>query len=184
MRRWLMMLLTFITTGAWAATPYVYVPFTKTETYPAGAPLPASTGLLYDSQFANTTSFTNFAAIYHPASSGSFIDRLFPVLAPYVPGESWSLNVGGGGSAGNYIAGPGFSVNLLDTVRQELAVGLTHLNNPLSVTIANIIKPSGTGVNLVFGPQWTGPVVRGGIVPPLDQLRVTTHWYAGAGYNF
>jgi len=177
------LLVSFQTAGM--SSSYVYVPFTKTATYPNGAPLPVSTGLLYDSQFTNTVSFTNVAAVYHPAVAGSFVDSLFPVIAPYVPAESWSLNLGGGGSSGNYLGGIGFSVNLLDTVRQELSVGLKAINSPATQAIAAIVAPSSTGnVMLTFGPQWTAPFVKSGAFQPLNQLRVTNHWFAGVGYTF
>jgi len=167
------------------AAPYVYVPFTKTVTYPNGAPLPASTGLLYNSDFSQMTSFTNFAMLYHPAFAGSFVDRLFPSIAPFIPSESWSLNLGGGGNSGNWIGGPGFSINFLDTVRQELSVGLSGIDNATAKSIAAVISPSSTGnAILTFGPQWTAPIVNGGVLAPLNQLRVTNHWYAGVGYTF
>jgi hypothetical protein len=177
----------FIAAGVQAATPYVYVPFTKTATYPNGAPLPVSDGILWNPSFNQSVNFTNVAVVYHPVTSGSIVDSLFPTLAPYIPAESWSLNLGVGGGNGSYIGGPGFTLNLLDTVRQQLSTALASFSNPTIVGISKAIAPSATtsgSLNLTVGPQWTAPLMVNGIVPPLNQLRITNHWYFGVGYAF
>jgi len=185
MKKMILSVLMLAATVANAATPYVYIPFTVTQTYPNGAPLPISTGLLYDSKFASNMSFTNAAVLYHPASSGSFIDRLFPTIAKYVPAESWAVNLGFGGTGGNYVGGPGFSLNLLDTFRQELAAGLNATGNATAGSFASVLAPKPTdSVLMAFGPQWTAPLMNGGAIPPLNQLRVTNHWYFGLGWAF
>src|SRR3974377_2060193 len=145
------------------AYPYFYVyPVTK------GSQAYISQGALFTPSFdlSQTAAFTNLAIVYHPITSGSIIPS---ELQPYIPPESWSINLGGSWGTSQTMFGPGISINLLDSVR-SYAVNLLRLSNSkFAQGLASQLSLGNGPVSLNVGPQWTFKAIDSGTWLPFNE---------------
>ena len=165
--------------GSVKASPYFYVPFVTKD-----AQVNLSQGALFTpSQFNYSQTFTNMAIVYHPLSSGSIIPQTFQA---YIPPESWSINFGGGYNAANgeTLAGPGISINLLDSVRSEFSNLLNLSKNATLMAMGAQIAPGNGPLSINIGPQWAINMAQNGVVNPLNKWRLDPFWFIGASYSF
>lgn len=175
MKKLLVLAIAMIVCSVANAAPYLYLyPVTK------GSSFNTSMGALFDSRFSNAGVFTNMAFLYHPLSSGSIIPAS---LQPYIPPESWALNVGGGfsGGIGQFGFGPGF--NLLDSVRAWASNILKSSSNATLQVAGSQIAPGNGPLNLLVVYEPTERLIENGQFAR-NPLKFTNHWFIGPSYSF
>lgn len=178
MKKLMMFVVAMLAAASVKAAPYFYVPFVT-----PGSQLYLSQGALFTPSFGYSQTFTNAAIVYHPVSSGSIIPVEFQ---KYLPPESWSINFGGGyaSATGNTVAGPGISLNLLDSVRSYATEILNASKNARLEALATQIAPGTGPMNITVGPQWATTMVSNGTALPIDKWTLKPYWFIGASYGF
>lgn len=170
----LIMLALMLMAGSVKASPYFYTPFTK------GYQFEISNGALFDSQFNPVMDFTNIPLVYHPISSGSILPA---VVQPYLPPESWSVDLGGGYAGNTAFGGIGLGINLLDSVR-AYAAGLLALSSNASLNAAGRqIAPGNGPINIHVDYEPTAILFQNGQFAR-NPLKMTNHWFIGPSYAF
>lgn len=136
-----------------------------------------SAGTIFDTHGGPVIAFTNVAIIYHPLSAGSLIPLYWQTI---IPPESWTLlNVGAGGSGGNWVGAFGSSVNLVTPIQTWLYEGLYALGKAPSW-----LMPGAASFGISAGPEWSANVIVNGTVEPFNKWNLAPRWYAGAAYKF
>ena len=141
-----------------------------------------SAGAIFSSKGVSVSAFTNLALVYHNADAEH---SLIPAeLQAYIPPETWTLlNVGFGGSGGNYVFGLGSSVNLAGTVQGYASSALLSSSNPKFRAFGSLIAPGASPVSINAGPQLFSTILSNGTILPVNHWHSERGWFVGGTYH-
>ncbi len=141
-----------------------------------------SSGALFTSGGAPVDSITSVSVAYHKAGVGG--SAIPQVLQPYIPPESWGVDLSYGGGSGNYISSLSFAVNLAATVQGYLSEGLIGSGKTSLVAFGSLIKPGASPLSIAAGPSWYVSPVQNNIVIPVTEWQGKQGWVVKLAYQF
>ena len=144
-----------------------------------------SAGALFDPRgdITRTQAVTDIAIVTHSTTDGSIIPASWQ---SYIPPEAWvPLQIGGGGTGGNYIINVGSSVNFLPIVQAWALKGLNFASpDNYLVGLKNALASQvGSTFSIAAGPAWSCAFIQNGTMLPLDHWMGQFRWYAGAAWK-
>jgi hypothetical protein len=141
-------------------------------------------GALFDPAGLNKTyAVTSLALITHSTKDGSIVPEKWQT---YLPPEAWTpLQVGGGGTGGEYVASVGASANFLPITQTWALKGINAISKPDALTgLKDALTPSSGSFSLAAGPAFAFIPIVGGMMLPVSEWKGLFRWYGGAAWKF
>lgn len=141
-----------------------------------------SAGALFQSNGKPVDAISGVSVAYHRAGVGGSV--IPGALQPYIPPESWGIDLSYGGGAGNYVASLSACVNLAATVQGYASEAFLASKNASLDAFGALIKPGASPLSIAAGPAWyVAPVVNSTILP-VNAWQGKQGWAVKLAYQF